>query len=182
MPVFVSPSVGSKQQVGNKIEFSVRGRSFGIVLAGFRIHAPGKIGIAGAALMLHIFFCPSPQPVENILFVQLHGHHHAVGKSFGAGIVVFQVGNIGHGIADFEIHPVRPFKYIVIGLGQFGINLGLAISGFPKNIPVFACFPGALFPWLHFSAGIVERLCCNRCRFSRRRRREVRKSERVEIN
>jgi len=79
--------------------------------------------------MLHIFNGPTPQAVEDLLFVQLHRHHHTVGKALGACVAVLDVGHIGHIVAHLKINPVGAFKEIMISLRQLGINVLLFIPG-----------------------------------------------------
>ncbi|OPZ32273.1 MAG: hypothetical protein BWY99_02827 [Synergistetes bacterium ADurb.BinA166] len=155
-PGLVPPAVGGEQERRDEVELPVRGRAFRIVLPRLRLHAPGEIGVPRPPLVLHVLLRPAPEPVEHLLPVELHRHHHAVGEPLGAGVVVFQVGDVGHVVADREVDPVLPQEEVVVRLGELDVDGGLGIARFAEDVAVFPGFPRPLLPRLHLSAGVRD--------------------------
>ena len=86
----ISPAVRSKDERGDIIEFSVTGCSF-CVMGAVRFATPSKVALTRSLLMLHILLAPTPQTVEDILFIHLYGNHHTIRHTLCASIVVFDI-------------------------------------------------------------------------------------------
>ena len=63
--------------------------------------------------MLHIPLAPAPQAVEDVLLAKLYGNHHAVRHTLCTGIVVLDVGDVTHGVSNFEIHFVGTSEDVI---------------------------------------------------------------------
>src|SRR5574344_1811459 len=70
----ISPTVGSKNQCRNEIEFTI-GSSTIRIARSVCFATPGKVSLTDTCLVLHIFFTPPPQTVKNIFLIHLYGNH-----------------------------------------------------------------------------------------------------------
>ena len=141
----VAPAVGGKDERGHEIELTVGGGAFGPVRA-VRVEAPGEIALHRAVLVLHVFLAPAPQAVEDVLLAQLHGDHQAIGHALGAGVLVLDVGDIGHVVPHFEIDFVRATEDLLVDLLQAGVDLCLRIPHLSEDVAVLAGLESAFLP------------------------------------
>ena len=95
--------------------------------------------------MLHIFLAPAPQAVEDVLLTKLHGNHHAVRHTLCTGIVVLDVGNVTHSIANFEIHFVGTSEDVVEYFLQLGVDIGLRVAHVNKKVTILSGFERTFF-------------------------------------
>ena len=86
--------------------------------------------------MLHVLLAPAPQAVEDILLAKLHGYHHTIRHTLGAGIVVLDVANVSHRVANLEIHLVGTTKHIIENLLESSFYQGLVVALLYKYITV----------------------------------------------
>ena len=96
--------------------------------------------------MLHVFLAPSPEAVEDVLLVKLHGSHHSIRHAFGSHIIVLYIADISHGIAHFEINLVLTVEYIIEHFVHLSVNISLLIAHFGKEITILVSFESTLFP------------------------------------
>jgi len=141
----VAPAVGGEEERHDEPLLAIGGRA--VAHAGAVIAAlPAVVACEAAVGVVHVAPGPLPDAVELGLFIHLHGEHHAVGLAFGAHVLVFDVGDVGHpvcggveetlggGVADGELVPD--------GL-EFGVEFGLSFAEvLGEEIPVLAGFEG----------------------------------------
>ena len=120
----VAPPVRGKDERRDEIQLAIAGSPLGITRS-VRLTAPGEIALARAVLMLHVTLAPTPQAVEDVLLAKLHSNHHAIRHPFSTGIVVLDVGNVTHCVADFKIHFVGTSEDVVEYFLQLGVDFGL---------------------------------------------------------
>ena len=135
----VAPPIRCKNQSSNEIQLTIAGSTFSIVRA-VNFATPCKITLTITALMLHILPGPTPQTIENILLAKLNGNHHTVRHTLRTGIIVFDVRNITHRIAHFEIDLVRATKHIIEHFFQLGINPSWLVAHFDEYVTIICGF------------------------------------------
>ena len=141
----IAPSVGGEEESRDVIQLTVGGRAHGILCA-IGLAAPGEEAVACASLMLHVSLAPSPQPVEDVFLVSLHGYHHAIRHALGASVIVLYVRHIPHGISYFEVHFVGTVEDIVEDLFHLLFHLFCAIPHLDEYIAVTPCLHRSFVP------------------------------------
>ena len=96
--------------------------------------------------MLHVFLAPSPEAVEDVLLVKLHGSHHSIRHAFGSHIIVLYIADISHGIAHLEIDLVLTVEYIIEHFVHLSVYISLLIAHLGKEITILVSFESSLFP------------------------------------
>jgi len=96
--------------------------------------------------MLHVFLAPSPEAVEDVLLIKLHGSHHSIRHAFGSHIIVLYIADISHGIAHFEINLILTIEYIIKHFVHLPVNISLLIAHPGKEIAILMSFESTLFP------------------------------------
>ena len=96
--------------------------------------------------MLHILLAPAPQPVEDVLLAKLHGDHQTVRHALGTGIVVLDVRDIAHRVANLEVNLIGTAEHIVEYLPEFGVDVGLRVAHLDKEVTVLVGLESALRP------------------------------------
>ena len=112
---------------------------------------PGKVPLVFPLLVFQVLLAPAPEPVKFLLFVQLHTHHHGIGHTLGAAVVVAGV----HKAA--QILPLRMIEPLVFRAVEHGLEgvLHLLLDFFGriaqlgKYIAIFAGGKGTLPLLLH---------------------------------
>ena len=148
----VTPAVGGEEERGDEVELAIAGGTIGIAGA-VGSAAPCEITLAVARLVLHVFLAPAPQTVEDVLLVHLHGNHHTIRHTLGAGIVVLDIGDISHGVAHLEIDLVGSAEHIVKHFLELGIHILLGVAHLNKQISVLLGFKTSLGPRLTSQKG-----------------------------
>ena len=141
----IAPSVGGEEESRDVIQLTVGGRAHGILCA-ISLAAPGEEAVARASLMLHVSLAPSPQPVEDVFLVSLHGYHHAIRHALGASVMVLYVRHIPHGISYFEVHFVGTVEDIVEDFFHLLFHLFCAIPHLDEYIAVTPCLHRSFVP------------------------------------
>ena len=141
----IAPSVGCKDERSYKIEFTIRCGSLRISRS-ISLATPCEIALIRSFLMLHVFLAPSPEAVEDVLLVKLHGSHHSIRHAFGSHIIVLYIADISHGIAHLEINLVLTVEYIIEHFVYLPVNISLLIAHFGKEITILVSFESSLFP------------------------------------
>ena len=96
--------------------------------------------------MLHVFPAPSPEAVEDVLLVKLHGSHHSIRHAFGSHIIVLYIADISHGIAHLEIDLVLTVEHIIEHFVHLPVYISLLIAHLGKEITILVSFESSLFP------------------------------------
>ena len=141
----ISPSVGCKDERSYEIEFTIRCGSLRISRS-ISLAAPCEIALIRSFLMLHVFLAPSPETVEDVLLVKLHGSHHSIRHAFGSHIIVLYIADISHGIAHLEINLVLTVEYIIEHFVHLPVYISLLIAHLGKEITILVSFESSLFP------------------------------------
>ena len=73
-----------------EVEFTIRRGSLRISRS-ISLATPCEIALIRSFLMLHVFLAPSPEAVEDVLLVKLHGSHHSIRHALGSHIIVLSI-------------------------------------------------------------------------------------------
>ncbi len=134
-PLTVAPAFGSKEKRHRKKFLTVRRRAVCVLLSG-HLARPRKIPLVPTVLHPHISFCPFPETVKLLFHVHLHTHHHAVGHTLRARIMIPGVFNISHVIADRVIYFILAVEEIMYDLLKLCLYFLFAFSDLRKYIAV----------------------------------------------
>ena len=139
----VAPTVGGEDEGGDEVELAIAGSTIAVVCA-VRLTTPGKIALAYATLVLHVFLAPAPQTVEDVFLAKLYGHHQTIRHALGTGVVVLDVADVTHGVADLEIYLVGSAEDVVEDFLQLSLYCGRLVAHFHEYVTILACDESAL--------------------------------------
>ena len=141
-PLSIAPSVGGEEKRHREELFPVRCGTHSILRA-IRSARPGEIAFVLAFVHIHIRLRPFPDPVEDVLHVQLDGHHHAVGHPLCTDIVISGIHQIAHILSGFVIDPLllieeeRMHRFV-----DFALDFFLGLPDLEEHIPVCPVLQG----------------------------------------
>jgi len=141
----ITPTIRGKDKGGDEIQLTVAGSTWRIA-GTIGAAAPGKIALTDAVLVLHILLSPAPQTVEDIFPVELHGNHHAIRHTLGTRIMILDIGNIAHRVANLEIDLIRTEEHIVKHFLHLGIDFGLRIAHLHQQVTVLVGLKRSFLP------------------------------------